>query len=124
VQTRQRALGDDDEVWGDLAALDDARLARYSRSGIYNTIAETAVLERARRYLAKCDPAISGQRGRAKLWATACGICHGFGLSAEETFGLLRAWNLSNQPPFAEGELQATCWRAHRKPAPRGDKLR
>jgi hypothetical protein len=121
---RQRNLGDDDQVWADLSTIDDARLRAYSRMGVYKSMTGTVIEERARRYLAKMPPAISGSRGRATLWATVMTVVHGFDLEPEAAYELLRPWNANNQPPFGEHELQATCWRAHRKPGPRGEKLR
>jgi hypothetical protein len=120
---RQQTFADDG-IWDDLKALDDARLKWYSRTGVYRSLTGTAVAARAARYLSKCEPAISGAGGRARLWHTVMTIVHGFDLSAEEAYVLLRPWNAMNQPPFSEHEIQTTCWRAHRKPGPRGDKLR
>jgi hypothetical protein len=114
--TRQGRLGDDDQTWNELAALDDARLAHYSRTGHYKSIGDTATLERARRYLARLPPAISGQRGRAALWCAACSMVHGFELAPDEALGLLLEWNVGCSPPWTTHELQAVCWRAKRTP--------
>ena len=37
------------------------------------------VIERARRYIAKCLPAISGQGGHDATFHVACVLVHGFG---------------------------------------------
>lgn len=39
------------------------------------------VIERARRYVLKCDPAVSGQRGHDQTFHVACILVHGFDLS-------------------------------------------
>ena len=121
---KQGTLGDDDQVWNELSSLDDARLAHYSRTGSYQSIAGTAVIERARRYLAKLPLAISGQGGRAAMWRAVMSLVHGFELSAEAAHEMLIPWNAECSPPFSAHELQATCWRAHRKAGVRGKLLR
>ena len=66
---------------------------------------DSQVLERASAYLAKCDPAIEGERGHNKLlWAAIC-MVHGFLLTDSQTLKLLTdeynpkcipPWNLSD----------------------------
>lgn len=63
------------------------------------------VFERARRYLAKCPPAISGQGGHDQTFHTACLLTNGFALSEADALQLLHEWNAGCQPPWAEHEL-------------------
>jgi hypothetical protein len=63
------------------------------------------VFERARRYLAKCPPAISGQGGHDQTFHTACMLTNGFALAEADALQLLHEWNAGCQPPWAEHEL-------------------
>ena len=62
-------------------------------------------IERARRYLAKYPPAVSGQGGHNTTFRLASVLLHGFGLSEMEVLALLREWNGGCQPPWSEAEL-------------------
>lgn len=68
--------------------------------------AEEAVIERARRYLAKMPPAVSGSSGHNATFHAACVLLLGFGLSLQEALVLLREWNQTCQPPWSDKELE------------------
>jgi hypothetical protein len=63
------------------------------------------VIERARRYIGKCPPAISGQGGHNATFHVAGVLFHGFGLSEADSLALLREWNQSCHPPWSEADL-------------------
>ena len=63
------------------------------------------VLERARRYIAKCPPAISHQLGHNATFRVAVVLVQGFALEAVDALVLLRKWNQTCQPPWSEAEL-------------------
>ncbi len=63
-------------------------------------------VERARRYLAKCAPAISGQSGHDQTFKVACRAIKGFGLSVDEAWPLLLEYNQRCEPPWSEEELR------------------
>jgi hypothetical protein len=63
------------------------------------------VIERARRYVAKCPPAISGQAGHDATFHVACVLVNGFALGEPEALALLREYNAGCQPPWSEPEL-------------------
>lgn len=63
------------------------------------------VIERARRYIAKCPAAISGQNGHGATFHVAALLVWGFGLSLADALMLLREWNGSCQPPWCESDL-------------------
>lgn len=65
----------------------------------------SAVVERARKYLLKIPPAISGQRGHDQTFHAACVLILGFGLSEQEALPILAEWNVGCQPPWSEREL-------------------
>ena len=65
-----------------------------------------SVIERARRYIAKCAPAISGQGGHGATFHVAAVLAHGFALAESDALMLLREWNLGCQPPWSERELR------------------
>jgi len=64
------------------------------------------VIERARRYIAKCPSAISGQRGHDATYHVAAVLVHGFALGEPDALTLLREWNGSCVPPWGESDLQ------------------
>src|SRR5436190_3741594 len=61
--------------------------------------------ERARRYIARCPPAISGQGGHDGTFHVAAILVWGFALSEAEALMLLREWNRNCVPPWSETEL-------------------
>jgi hypothetical protein len=65
----------------------------------------TNVIERARKYVAKCPPGISGQRGHDATFHVACVLVNGFALGEPDALALLREWNQSCQPPWNDGDL-------------------
>src|ERR1035437_2323891 len=64
------------------------------------------VIERARKYIAKCPSAISGQRGHDATFHVAAVLVHGFALGEPDALALLREWNGSCVPPWGESDLQ------------------
>jgi hypothetical protein len=79
-----------------------------------------SVLERARRYLQRCPPAISGQGGHTTTFKAACALVNGFALPESEALGLLREWNTRCLPPWSEAELRhktaSAAKASHRRP--------
>jgi hypothetical protein len=67
--------------------------------------ATTSVLERVRRYLEPCPPAISGQFGHDATFRVACILVHGFGLSASDALAAMQEWNSRCVPPWEEADL-------------------
>ena len=64
------------------------------------------LVERARRYIARMGPAISGSGGHDRTFAVACVLVHGFALKQEDALALLREWNGTGcRPPWSEREL-------------------
>jgi archaellum biogenesis ATPase FlaH len=80
---------------------------------------EDSVLERARKYLAKCPPAISGQNGSGAAFHVACILVLGFGLSRDTSLTLFREWNQICQPPWSERELAHKIDDAAKQPGTR-----
>ncbi len=79
-----------------------------------------ATIERARRYLAKVPPAISGSRGHDATFHAACLLVNGFALDPADALALLREWNTACQPPWGEHELthkiNSALAASHREP--------
>ncbi|HPV11366.1 MAG TPA: hypothetical protein PKW83_11930 [Verrucomicrobiota bacterium] len=63
------------------------------------------IIERARLYIGKCPPAISGQRGHDATFHVAAVLWNGFGLGESETMALLSEYNQRCVPPWSEAEL-------------------
>ncbi len=66
----------------------------------------TAIVDRARRYLATVPPAVSGSGGHDATFRAACVLLHGFGLSMDETRALLGEWNAACLPPWHAADLE------------------
>jgi hypothetical protein len=74
----------------------------------------TAVMERARRYLAALPPAIAGQHGDVETFRACCRLVRGFLLTDEDAFRLINEWNARCDPPWSERELKDKVRRARR----------
>jgi hypothetical protein len=64
------------------------------------------VADRARKYLAKVPPAVSGQGGHDHSFYVACQLVKGFALDRDSALQLLREWNQTCQPPWSDRELE------------------
>jgi putative DNA primase/helicase len=80
----------------------------------------TKIQDRARAYLSKIEPAVSGQRGHDRTFRVACALVLGFGLAVEEALPLLTEWNERCQPPWTEKELLHKLEDADKKDDERG----
>lgn len=69
------------------------------------TTGALTVFERARKYAASTDPAISGQGGHSVAFRLACELVRGFSLPTRETLEILTEWNERCDPPWTEAEL-------------------
>jgi hypothetical protein len=73
------------------------------------------VIQRARRYLARCEPAVSGQCGHNRTLKLCAKLCVGFALSPEDAVALLQEdWNPRCDPPWSQAELLRKCQQAIR----------
>jgi hypothetical protein len=72
------------------------------------------VVERARRYMARVEPAVAGQHGDLHTFRVCCRIVRGFALSEEEAMAVLTEWNSRCEPPWSERELRDKIDRARR----------
>jgi len=77
-------------------------------------------VERARRYLAKCPPAISGHGGHNATFHVAAVLVNGFALGEADALRLLAEWNSRCLPPWNEAELihkiRSTTMAQHSQP--------
>ncbi len=93
------------------------------RAETFRSKGGTPAVERARPYLRKCIPAISGQKGHDRTFAAARAMRYGFNLSEGETLALLlEEHNPRCEPPWSERELLHKIREADTKPfgKPRG----
>lgn len=70
--------------------------------------------ERARRYLARVQPAVVGRHGDLHTFRVCCRVVRGFDLGDEDAIGVLDEWNLRCEPPWTERELRDKISRARR----------
>jgi hypothetical protein len=84
--------------------------------------AQTPIEERARLYLERCEPAVSGCGGHNRTFHVAGQLVHGFALSEDAAFQLLQAWNARCEPPWSETDLRRKVGEAAKAPCdkPRG----
>lgn len=82
--------------------------------------APAAIVERARKYLAKIPTAVSGQGGHNATFTAACALVLGFQIEPSAALGLLAEWNEGCQPPWSERELRHKVDSASRQGGPRG----
>ncbi len=66
---------------------------------------QLTVFERARKYAASTDPALSGSGGHSVAFRLACELVRGFGLPMKESLEILSEWNERCEPPWTEAEL-------------------
>jgi len=64
------------------------------------------LIERARKYLEKCPPAISGQCGHVTTFETCLKLVGNFDLDPQTAFSLLLEWNRTCCPPWTEKEMR------------------
>jgi hypothetical protein len=68
-----------------------------------------SAFDRARSYLAKCEPAIQGSGGRTTTFITAQRLVRGFALSVGDAFTLMQEWNQRCVPPWSDHDLRVKC---------------
>lgn len=66
---------------------------------------DEAVIERARKYVEKMPPAVSGENGSAKTFNVACKLIKGFELSQNDALELMKDYSSRCDPPWSEREL-------------------
>jgi putative DNA primase/helicase len=76
--------------------------------------------DRAKKYLTKIPPAVSGAGGHDQTFHAACVLVQGFSLERETALSLLREWNQTCQPPWSERELTHKIDSALKQPGERG----
>jgi hypothetical protein len=79
-----------------------------------------AILDRARKYLAKLPVAVSGQGGHNATFRAACVLVLGFELSEADATGLLLTWNSGCLPPWPTREIERKVREAAKQSGPRG----
>lgn len=67
---------------------------------------DDAVVERARKYVAKIPAAVSGERGHDKTYHVACVLAKDFGLDHSQVMDVLHEYNQRCDPPWTEAELE------------------
>ncbi len=89
------------------AAKERARLAHEAASQVCAPVAPPSnALSRARAYVEKMPPAISGAHGHDALWRVARVIVADFALGDDDAMHILREYSARCQPPWSEKELR------------------
>jgi hypothetical protein len=69
--------------------------------------APVSILERARRYLERCDPAVSHAHGHDTTFRVTCALIHGLCVNPEDAYQLLRDhYNPRCEPPWNDADLR------------------
>lgn len=97
-----------DEI--EIATLPDAWVKRIRRqvrrpSSMPPFVATDARMDRARKYLAKVSPAVSGDGGHTTMFNAVCIAMFGFDLDPDATASVIAEYNERCDPPFSEREL-------------------
>ncbi len=86
-----------------------------------NRPSDVAVIERARKYLAKMDASVAGEKGHSSAYAATCALVQGFALSSEDALALLRSdYNPRCNPPWSDKELRHKVESANKASGDRG----
>ncbi len=81
---------------------------------------DQAVYERARKYLAKLPPSVSGQGGHNAAFHAACVLVAGFDLPEAAALELMREFNAGCNPKWSERELLHKVKQAGKQPGQKG----
>lgn len=93
----------------------------YAKVDGTNIANESPVLERASKYVAKMDPAISGSNGHGACYKVACALVLGFALTTDEAYHIIASeYNQRCDPPWSEKEIWHKVNSADRQPGQRG----
>lgn len=76
--------------------------------------------DRARAYIAKVEPAVSGQKGHDKAIYAAVKVGPGFDLPPDRAYAILGEWSRECVPPWSEKELQHKISEAYKVEPRRG----
>jgi KaiC/GvpD/RAD55 family RecA-like ATPase len=116
--TGWKLAGVPDEVEERQAALEVVLAAFFppeAPAAIPAQSSESDVIERARAYLQRIPPAISGQNGHGATFKAACAMVLGFGLSEGDAYRLMSEWNAGCNPPWREHDLQRKVKEANKQ---------
>ena len=78
------------------------------------------LIERARKYVLKMPPAVSGGGGHNATFHVACILVQGFGLSPEQAWPLMQEFNALCAPPWSEKDLRYKLRGADKQNSARG----
>ncbi len=113
------------DSWVDLMLPAAAPAQPPQQTRVTHTPMRMDARERASRWLAQAEPAVSGQGGHSRTLAVAVAIARGFDLGPDGAYDLLASeWNQRCQPPWSEKDLRRKCseaWRVGSMPI--GEKL-
>ena len=97
----------------DLPEVDAATPTRVATTTRRSVMASGPV-ERARAFLQRVGPAVSGQCGDLLTFRVCCRLVRGFDLSDDEAVRVLSEWNARCEPPWSERELRQKIANARR----------
>ena len=81
---------------------------------IHGGLPHAGRMERARLYLDRVPPAITGQHGDVHTFRVCCRMVRGFALEDDDALALLEGWNARCQPPWSDAELREKLRRARK----------
>lgn len=87
------------------------------------TTGRQAILDRAKAYIQKEPPAISGQNGHGRCYHVVAILYEGFSLEPAEILDVIQDWNATCVPPWSEKELRHKVKSVADKKGPRGGLL-
>ena len=94
----------------EVGAATPTRVATTTR----RSVMASGPVERARAFLQRVGPAVSGQCGDLLTFRVCCRLVRGFDLSDDEAVRVLSEWNARCEPPWSERELRQKITNARR----------
>ena len=94
----------------EVGAATPTRVATTTR----RSVMASGPVERARAFLQRVGPAVSGQYGDLLTFRVCCRLVRGFDLSDDEAVRVLSEWNARCEPPWSERELRQKIANARR----------
>lgn len=86
-------------------AADGQGVTECRAGGPLPTVDRDRVMERARRYVARMQPAVSGDGGSSQTASVACVLLNGFALDYHDALTILQEYNQRCLPPWSDHEL-------------------
>lgn len=94
--------------------------SRRATSGKMPDFSDDELMARARKYVEKIEPAVSGSGGHNQTFCVACVLVLGFCLTPDQAMPIMQEYSQRCSPPWSERELLHKVKSANQQSGPRG----